>query len=130
MRFHHILTASLIWAATFSLTQAQEPAKTRYEPEMDVSLSAIEPTPEMWLYVQERRRHEDPKEAVRRKAQFRASQRQQRIAAMKAYGYSKQRPLVYHSPFYTFFTSRNDFGFPVIWPSYSVVLPTEYPVSD
>ncbi|NIL98346.1 MAG: hypothetical protein GTO62_14755 [Planctomycetales bacterium] len=81
-----------------------------------VSLSEVQPTPEMWFYVQERRRHDDPRTAVRRKAEYRAQQRQQRIAAMKAFGESKQRPRVEHSVFYSLFTTRNDGGWPVIWP--------------
>jgi hypothetical protein len=49
-------------------------------------------TPEMWLYSQEVRRHDDPAQAVRRKAEFRAAQRMQRVAAMKYFGMSNARP--------------------------------------
>lgn len=49
-------------------------------------------TPEMWLYSQELRRHDDPAQAVRRKAEFRATQRMQRVAAMKYFGMSNSRP--------------------------------------
>jgi hypothetical protein len=50
-------------------------------------------TPEVWFYQQELRRYEDPKAAVRRKAEFRAWQRQRRIAAMQWYGFSNSRPM-------------------------------------
>ena len=49
-------------------------------------------TPEVWFYQQELRRYEDPKAAVRRKAEFKAWQRQRRIAAMQWYGFSNARP--------------------------------------
>jgi hypothetical protein len=55
-------------------------------------LSMSEMTPEMWLYTQEMRRRDDPKEAVRRKAEFRTAQRQRRMAAREWFGYSNSRP--------------------------------------
>jgi hypothetical protein len=54
--------------------------------------SMSEMPPEMWLYAQEMRRRDDPKEAVRRKAEFRTAQRQKRIAAREWFGYSNARP--------------------------------------
>jgi len=47
---------------------------------------------ELWLYMHEQRRHDDPAQAVRRKAEYQASQRMTRIAAAKWYGYSNSRP--------------------------------------
>ena len=55
-------------------------------------------TPEMWFYIQEWRRHDDPAQAVRRKAEFRAEQRRQRLAVRKWYGYSKIRPRATATP--------------------------------
>ncbi|HEX5103937.1 MAG TPA: hypothetical protein VFV87_09015 [Pirellulaceae bacterium] len=49
-------------------------------------------TPDMWYYSQEIQRHDDPAQAVRRKAELRAAQRMQRIAAMKWFGFSNSRP--------------------------------------
>jgi hypothetical protein len=49
-------------------------------------------TPEMWFYSQELDRHDDPAQAIRRKAELRAAQRMQRIAAMKWFGFSNGRP--------------------------------------
>jgi len=78
------------------VASSQEPAspsdaiKTQSE---DVSM-----TPEMWFYEQEIRRYEDPNLAVRRKAEYRARQRMQRIAARKWYGYSNLRPRVTPTP--------------------------------
>ena len=56
-------------------------------------------TPEMWLYTQEWRRHDDSALAVRRAAEFRAEQRSQRLAAMKWYGFSNARPVASVTPF-------------------------------
>ena len=49
-------------------------------------------TPEIWLYMQERQRHDDAEMAVRRKAELRAAQRQNRMAARKWFGLSNSRP--------------------------------------
>lgn len=62
------------------------------------SMSMSEMTPQMWLYVQERNRHDDPKEAVRRKAEYRTAQRQRRIAAREWFGYSNARPTANSDP--------------------------------
>jgi hypothetical protein len=61
-------------------------------------LSMSEMTPEMWFYMQESHRHDDPKEAVRRKAEFRTAQRQRRMAAREWFGYSNARPTVNPDP--------------------------------
>ncbi len=56
-------------------------------------------TPEVWFYLQELRRRDDPKQAVRRKAEFRASQREKRLAARRWFGLSNLRPQVSPIPF-------------------------------
>lgn len=64
-------------------------------PVQDAQLALPTPnnvTPEMWLYSQQLNRHDDPAQAVRRKAELRGAQRMQRIAAMKWYGFSNARP--------------------------------------
>lgn len=55
-------------------------------------------TPEMWFYQQNLRLYEDSRAAVRRKAEVRAEQRQQRIASRKWYGYSNARPRANATP--------------------------------
>jgi hypothetical protein len=49
-------------------------------------------TPELWIYSQEVQRHDDPAQAVRRKAEIKADQRLNRLAALKWYGQSNARP--------------------------------------
>ncbi len=59
----------------------------------------LQATPEMWFYLQEKMRREDPQSILRRNAEFRAHQRRQRIAAKKAMGISSSRPSVYGTIF-------------------------------
>lgn len=71
----------------------------RKEADQQKQLVPAQVTPEMWIYSQEVRRYEDPQQAVRRKAELRASQRAERLAAMKWYGFSNARPQVNPVPF-------------------------------
>lgn len=57
-------------------------------------------TPEMWLYEQERLRYEDPKQAVRRNAEYRWAQRAKRIESMRWFGMSNSRPLATTGMYY------------------------------
>ncbi|HEY2839458.1 MAG TPA: hypothetical protein VGJ26_09925 [Pirellulales bacterium] len=63
------------------------------------SMGELIPTPEMWFYEQHLREYRNPKNAVRRRAEFEADQRQQRLAAMDWYGFSNSRPTVNPMPF-------------------------------
>jgi hypothetical protein len=63
----------------------------------NVSLPAV--TPEVWLYSQEWRRHDDPAQAVRRKAEARTAARTQRLEAMRWFGLSNARPQASVTPF-------------------------------
>lgn len=83
-----------------SLAQAQEPAKQAPEMRRDISPGMVTPTPEMWFYEQERSRYEDPKAAVRRKAEFRAAQRGNRLASLQWYGFSNARPVASPTPWF------------------------------
>src|SRR6056297_3389801 len=57
-------------------------------------------TPEMWFYIQEYNRHKSPEEAVRRKAELRASQRQQRLESQRWFGFSNLRPSASPLPYF------------------------------
>jgi hypothetical protein len=98
-----ILPAVLVFTLVgSSLVLAQQPGASRTDrlatPPLPTtnfntsSLSAPQVTPELWLYIQEQRRHDDPAQAVRRKAEYQAQQRMTRIASAKWYGYSNSRP--------------------------------------
>ncbi|MCH2128043.1 MAG: hypothetical protein MK179_02810 [Pirellulaceae bacterium] len=79
-----LLVAVPLWAQSEELTP---PTTSSSE---TPSISTL--TPEMWFYLQELKRHDDPAQAVRRKAEFRAEQRRQRLAMRKWYGHSQSRP--------------------------------------
>lgn len=57
-----------------------------------VSPGDVAPTVDMWFYEQELQRYENPKNAVRRKAEERAVQRRARLAAQRWFGFSPTRP--------------------------------------
>jgi hypothetical protein len=86
-------------------------------------------TPEMYLYLQELRRHDDPVQAVRRKAEIRAQQRMGRIAAMKWFGMSNARPQANLVPFMGVYSpswigngyDRYDWA-AISWPAASVTI--------
>jgi hypothetical protein len=67
-------------------------APARQAPPAVVVANGPTAPPEFWLYSETVRRHDDPAQAVRRKAEARAEQRMSRIAAMKWFGFSNARP--------------------------------------
>jgi hypothetical protein len=78
---------------------ADKPLAQQLGPESGISPGELRTTPEMWFYEQYQREYQDPKMAVRRAAEFRAAQRQQRLAAVKWFGFSNQRPQASPDPF-------------------------------
>ena len=93
-------TLALTTASLLSLVdnaQAQKPA-AKAEPPQRSEVTTLSQTPEMWFYEQQLRRYEDPRAAVREKAEFRAHQRQQRLAALEWYGFSNSRPRANPTP--------------------------------
>ena len=57
-----------------------------------ITSGELQPTPGMWFYEQYRQQYQDPKAMVRQNAEFRAVQRQRRLAAMQWFGFSNVRP--------------------------------------
>ncbi len=137
MKLTHLISACVIVACSLAATaSAQQSGDPQAKSELrlanrlstpDISLADVPPTPEMWLYSQELKRYEDPQTAVRRKAEIRAQQRQQRIAARKAFGISKQRPSVYHTPFRSYFTAWDYYGDVITYPFYSLKVDSPEP---
>ncbi|HEX3727339.1 MAG TPA: hypothetical protein VHV08_13895 [Pirellulales bacterium] len=85
----------------------------------EAAAAAMTPTPEMWFYEQERSRYDDPKMAIRRRAETRAQQRQDRMASMEWYGMSNSRPAVSITPLcgaYSAFWGSNSYD-PLRWRS-------------
>lgn len=96
-------------------------------------LNPSQVTPEFYLYMQELRRHDDPQQAVRRKAEARTAAREARITAMKWHGMSNARPQANPVPFMgtyspTWIGSRNErydwYG--IGWPSVSLRIDQSY----
>jgi hypothetical protein len=91
------LISVAVVAVLGSAAGAQEPQlahATHSADDQQISL-----TPEMLVYLQALRRHDDPKQAVRRKAEIKAAQRRARLSAMQWFGYSNQRPQASPTPF-------------------------------
>jgi hypothetical protein len=120
---------------------ADRPLAQQLAPEGGISPGELTATPEMWFYEQYQREYQDPTMAVRRNAEYRATQRRERMAALKWFGFSNQRPQAGPEPFHgewsPVWTSNNGVypyrwggvGWPwivnrssfVVWPSGPVV---------
>ncbi len=115
---------ALLVALLSARAVAQEPTVARRPDESfavqggQVAASGVvQPTVSMWFYEQEQRRRDDPKQAIRRRAEFRAQQRQDRLAAMRWYGKSNSRPMVSATPYtagYSAFWGSNTYN-PLRW---------------
>ena len=82
------------------------------------SMGELKPTPEMWFYEQYRQGQQDPKTAVRANAEFRAEQRQRRLAASRWFGLSNLRPRAAVDPLHSDFSpgwSSGDPNYPFRW---------------
>ena len=97
-RFWIAVPLLLVFAAAAALAQDKSVGDpTALAP--SISPSEVKATPEMWFYEQQLREYLDPAKAVRRKAEFRSAQRQRRMAALKWFGFSNQRPVASPDPF-------------------------------
>ncbi len=111
-----------------------QPGHIKIERELP-ELNPGQVSPEMYLYLQELRRHDDPKQAVRRKAEARTAAREARIASMKWYGMSNSRPQANPIPFMGTYSptwvgnsyDRYDWH-PGWWPSVSLRVDQSYEV--
>jgi hypothetical protein len=69
-------------------------------------VSPSQMTPEMYLYLHDLKRYDDPKQAVRRKAELKTAQRNDRLAAQKWFGVSNARPMASAQPFMDLYSPR------------------------
>ncbi len=95
-----VLWLGIAWIGIARIAQAQAPMTEARDLRRDQPAATVSPTVEMWFYEQERTRYDDPKGAVRRKAEARAAQRAGRLASMKWYGMSNSRPVVATTPMF------------------------------
>ena len=87
-------------------------------PMTSISPGDIKATPEMWFYEQYMRQYQDPKMAVRAKAEFESDQRQRRLAAMHWFGFSNSRPRAASDPYHGDYSpgwASNNPAFPYRW---------------
>lgn len=95
-----ILLAAAVVAPASARAQQPKPTRSQNIPgDREISLGEIAPTQEMWFYQQEAKRAQDPKQAIRRRAEFRAAQRERRLASQEWYGISPMRPNANTTPF-------------------------------
>ncbi len=89
-----VLIASLAVPCTAQEAKEKGKESKAREAKTTIHLSPgeLSATPEMWFYEQALRQYQDPKTAVRQKAEFRVAERQRRLAALKWYGLSNARP--------------------------------------
>jgi len=102
-----LLAVAVAWpcAAQETTLQLRRDRAPRVTPARETSMGVVTPTPEMWFYDQERTRHDDPKMAVRRRAEQRAQQRQDRLSSQQWYGISNSRPTVSPTPWFGDYSS-------------------------
>jgi len=102
---------------------AQKPTAADVRFGNTISVGEVTPTPEMWFYEQYYQQYQDPKTAVRAKAEERSAQRRARLAAMRWFGFSNSRPRAgtdpVHSDYSPAWTSRN-MNYPFRWGGYGV----------
>jgi len=116
MKRFSIALATLLFVASPAL--AQGPAAAQFGLSGRISTGELTPTPEMWFYEQYLRESKDPKSSVRKKAEFQAEQRRKRLAALKWFGFSNQRPQATSDPLYNDYSPRwtsNHASFPNRW---------------
>jgi hypothetical protein len=87
-------------AAAIETTEQKAQLRPSLRRDDTPSLGSPTPSVETWLYEQERKRYLDPKEAVRRNAEYRATQRQRRIESRNWFGVSNSRPIASPNPWY------------------------------
>ena len=126
----------MVWASACAAQESdvdlRRDEEARFAHPHVTASGVVAPTPGMWFYEQEMRRVDDPKLAVRRKAEQRAQARLDRMAAMAWYGMSNSRPTASVTPFLggTFSPHWAGTNFdPMRWrpitPSYVAERPTE-----
>ena len=126
----------MVWASACAAQESdvdlRRDEEARFAHPHVTASGVVAPTPGMWFYEQEMRRLDDPKMAVRRKAELRAQQRMDRMAAMAWYGMSNSRPTATSLPHfggsYSPYWGSTNFD-PLRWrpitPSYVAERPTE-----
>ncbi len=94
-----VLCSTFLLALSLSPIVTAQDGSTILNPvSMDVGVSPIAQTESMWFYLQELRRYDDPRVAIRRNAEQKSAQRRHRLAAQKWFGWSQSRPTASPTP--------------------------------
>jgi hypothetical protein len=113
-----VIALALPLLLTAGIAKAERPAAAGLGIDSVVSPGDLKATPEMWFYEQAMRQYNNPKMAVRARAEFRANQRQQRIESMKWFGFSNSRPRASSDPYHSDYSpgwSANPGYYPYRW---------------
>ncbi|MHB8865108.1 MAG: hypothetical protein ACYC6N_22225 [Pirellulaceae bacterium] len=94
-----VLTSAFLPAVLIgSILTAQDLDRLNRPQGRQPTLDQVTQTEDMWFYLQELRRYDDPQVVIRNKAERKAEQRRQRLAAMKWFGWSQSRPTANPTP--------------------------------
>ncbi len=94
-----VLAFTTTEAQIFAPEPTPAPTATEATPTAAKVTEPIVTTPEIWFYQEQMRRYDDPKTMVRQRAEFRAAQRRNRLAASQWFGYNNLRPTANPVPF-------------------------------
>ena len=109
-----VVSVCLLTLVCVSAVRGQDPVPFVAQPipspsDAPITLPGVSPsqmTPQMYLYLHEQKRLDDPAQAVRRKAELKTAQRNQRLAAQKWFGVSNARPMASAQPFMDLYSPR------------------------
>lgn len=94
-----LAATSILWLTLAAVCSAQVREERPVTEPVAPSSPLVPPMIVPWAHSQGHDRYDSPRQAVRRNAEWKASQRRQRIAALKALGYSPLRPPASPVPF-------------------------------
>ena len=94
-----VLTSAFLPAMLISsILTAQDLDRMNRPNGQQPTIDQVAQTEDMWFYLQELRRYDDPQVVIRNKSEKKAEQRRQRLAAMKWFGWSQGRPSASPTP--------------------------------
>jgi hypothetical protein len=119
MRQWMVIASFVAFALQSSLASAQTSRRADTD-DYKLGSDSSATSPEMYFYLDQQRRHDDPKLSVRAKAEKRANERRQRIAARKWFGLSNARPLANPTPWFGTYSPMwsGSFWNPFVWSGY------------
>jgi hypothetical protein len=126
------VTLVAVWIVVGGAAWAARPEDPKTLSPKGISTAELTPTPEMWFYQEYLKQYDNPKLAVRRKAELQAEARERRLAALRWFGYSNSRPRAGIDPVHGDYSpgwSSNNLWFPYRWngfgPAWLPVMPVE-----